>query len=252
MLIDQQINFYRKNGYLIVKNIFTDKEALEFNQLVRRHTNKDFAALINPDRFEQLAEQDERPKSDIRLEEITETASYSLKIMKNLKIVSILEALQKREVVGLSTQFIFKEAYSVYSSQAWKPHQDSSYPGDKNGHYITSNWFLRGADVENGSIYIYPGSHQLGLLDSNPQISYREKVGTNPGSECKIPEEYINKKIDLIIPKNSVLFLHGHCVHGSYPNNSNRSRPWFSCCYISKGEKYFPGKNAKRKDIELK
>ena len=86
MLIDQQINFYRKNGYLIVKNIFTDKEALEFNQLIRRHTNKDFAAIVNPDRFEQLAEQDEKPKSDIRLEEIKETASYSLKIMKNPKI----------------------------------------------------------------------------------------------------------------------------------------------------------------------
>jgi len=252
MLIDQQINFYRKNGYLIVKNVFTDKEALEFNQLIRRHTDKYFAAIVNPDRFEQLAEQDEKPKSDIRLEEIKETASYSLKIMKNPKIVSILETLQKREVVGLSTQFIFKEAYSAYSSQAWKPHQDSSYPKDKNGQYITSNWFLRGADVENGSVYVYPGSHQLGLLDSNPQISYREKTGTNPGNECKIPEEYIDKKIDLTIPKNSVLFLHGHCVHGSYPNNSDRSRPWFSCCYISKGEKYFIGKNAKRKEIELK
>ena len=61
-----------------------------------------------------------------------------------------------------------------------------------------------------------------------------------------------DKKVDVIIPKNSVLFLHGHCIHGSYSNNSNRSRPWFSCCYISKGEKYHVGTNAKRKEIELK
>ena len=68
MLTDQQINFYRKNGYLIVQNIFTNEEAIKFNLFMRRHANKDFAAIVNPDRFEQLAEQDDRPKSDIRLE----------------------------------------------------------------------------------------------------------------------------------------------------------------------------------------
>ena len=252
MLTDQQINFYRKNGYLILQNIFTNKEAITFNQFIRRHANKDFAAIVNPDRLEKLEEQDDRPKSDIRLEEIKETASQSTEIMKNPKIVSILEILQGRKVIGLSTQFIFKEAHSAYSSQAWKPHQDSMYPGDRNGQYITSNWFLRGADVENGTIYVYPGSHKLGLLDATPQISFRENVGSNPGSECKVPKEYIDRKTDVIIPKNSVVLLHGHCIHGSYSNNSNRSRPWFSCCYISKGEKYHIGTNAKRKEIELK
>lgn len=251
MLNDVQINFYRENGYLIVKNIFTDEEANRFNQLIRRHANKDFAAIVNPDRYEQLSNQDERPKSDVRDEDIKETNIFCSAVMKNPKLVNILKILQKKEVVGLSSQFIFKEANSAYSSQAWKPHQDSSYPGDKNGEYLTINWFLRGADVENGSIYIYPGSHKLGLLNSEPNISFREKVNTNPGNECKIPNELLDKKIDLEIPKNSILFLHGHCIHGSYPNNSNRSRPWFSCCYITKGEKYITGKNAKRTEINL-
>ena len=67
MLNDVQINFYRENGYLIVKNIFTDEEANRFNQLIRRHANKDFAAIVNPDRYEQLSNQDERPKSDVRV-----------------------------------------------------------------------------------------------------------------------------------------------------------------------------------------
>ena len=133
MLNDVQINFYRENGYLIVKNIFTDEEANRFNQLIRRHANKDFAAIVNPDRYEQLSNQDERPKSDVRDEDIKETNIFCSAVMKNPKLVNILKILQKKEVVGLSSQFIFKEANSAYSSQAWKPHQDSSYPGDKNG-----------------------------------------------------------------------------------------------------------------------
>ena len=91
MLTDKQINFYRKNGYLIVQDIFTNKEAITFNQSIRRHANKDFAAIVNPNSFEQLEKQDDRPKSDIRLEEIKETVTQSLQILKNPKVVSILD-----------------------------------------------------------------------------------------------------------------------------------------------------------------
>ena len=252
MIKKEQIDFYKENGFVIVENIFTSEEAKNYNQHMRRHANKDFAAIINPDRFEDLLEQDERPKSDITSEEIEETVAFSRYIMKHPKISLILELLQGKEVVGLSSQFIFKEAYSAYSSQAWRPHQDGSYPKDEAGEYITANWFLKDADVENGTIYVYPGSHKAGLLAANPSVSFREDPSVNPGSECEIPAEFIDKKLDVKIPANSVVFLHGYCIHGSYANNSNRSRPWFSCCYISKGAKYFVGKNSKRKEIALR
>jgi len=252
MINEKQIEFYRENGYLVVENIFTEEESICYNQQMRRHANKDFAAIINPDRFEDLYEQDERPKSDLTLEEISETATFSKYIMKHPTVVSILETLQEKEVVGLSSQFIFKEAYSPYCAQAWRPHQDGWYPDDKEGAYITSNWFLRDTNKENGTIYVYPGSHKAGLQNANPQVSFRENPNSNPGSECNIPEIFIDKKVDIIIPKNSVVFLNGYCIHGSYPNNSNRSRPWYSCCYISRNAPFLRGKNAKRKEIVLK
>jgi len=249
---EEQILFYRENGYVIISDIFTDAEANKYNQYIRRHANKDFAAIVNPDRYEDLYEQDERCKSDVTLEEIQETVQFSQYIMKHPRVVSILETLQGQEVVGLSSQFIFKEAFTSYSSQAWRPHQDGWYPGDKNGEYITANWFLRRADVENGTIYVYRGSHEAGLRKATARKSFREDPHDNPGSDCSIPEQFANSKADVIIPANSVVFLHGHCIHGSHPNHSNRSRPWYSCCYISKGEQYFTGKNAKRREITLK
>jgi len=251
-LTEEQILFYRENGYLIVNDVLTAEEARTYNQYIRRHANRDFAAIINPDRYEDLHTQDERVKSDLTIEEIQETVEFSQYVMKHPDIVAILERLQEKEVIGLSSQFIFKEALSSYSSQAWLPHQDGWYPGDKKGEYITINWFLRDTDVENGTIYVYPGSNKVGLQDASPRKSFREDPGSNPGSDCEIPEEYLDKKTDVIIPGNSVVILHGHCIHGSYPNNSNRSRPWYSCCYITKGEDYLVGKNAKRKEIHLK
>jgi phytanoyl-CoA hydroxylase len=251
-LTPEQLEFYRENGYLVVEGIFSDETAREFNAHVRLHANNDFAALINPDRAEDLEQQDERPKSDIVTEEIHKTAEMATEIMKTPQVVEILETLQEDSVVGLSSQFIFKEAHSTYSNQAWRPHQDGFYPGDKEGKYITSNWFLRGADVENGTIYVYPGTQNLGLLEAEPQKSFREDPDSNPGSECQVPPEFLEKKVDVILPNNSVLFLNGYLVHGSYPNDSNRSRPWYSCCYITEGADYIVGASSKRKEIKLK
>lgn len=247
----EYVESYKKNGYVVVRDIFTDEEADHFNACMRRHANKDFAAIINPDRYEELYTQDERVKSDVTIEEIKHTAETARRILKNSKVASILRTLQNSDVVGLSSQFIFKEALSRYSSQAWRPHQDNYYPKNKNAAYITMNWFLRETNVENGTIYCYPGTHKLGLLPAADQVSFREEVGQQPGSECAIPEEFKDKRVDIIIPKNSIVFLHGNCIHGSYPNNSERSRPWYSCCYINKGEDFVVGNNSKRENIEL-
>ncbi len=250
-LKQEYIDKYNNDGYVVIPEVFSHEEADLFNGYIRRHANKDFAAIVNPDRYDELENQDERPKSNITKEEIRETSTFALNILKNPKVSHILKTLQNENVVGLSSQFIFKEAYSSYCSQAWRPHQDNYYPQNKNGKYITMNWFLRDADVENGTIYCYPGTHKLGLLPAQDNVSFREKAGTNPGSECKIPKEFIDKKTDIIIPKSSVVFLNGNCIHGSYSNNSDRSRPWFSCCYISKGEDFIVGKNAKRQEIKI-
>tara|TARA_B100001996_G_C18647319_1_gene587934 strand:+ start:630 stop:1394 length:765 start_codon:yes stop_codon:yes gene_type:complete len=243
--------FYDENGYVVIEKVFSDDEANIFNNYMRRHANTSFAALINPDRYESLLDQDERPKSDITLKEIEETSSMARSIMTDKRMTELLEIFHGRKCVGLSSQFIFKEAYSDYCTQAWKPHQDNFYPKNKNAAYVTLNWFLRDADKENGTIYCYPGTHKLGLLPAENNISFRENVGDNPGSECKIPDNFLDKKKDIIIPENSIVILNGNCIHGSYPNNSNRSRPWYSSCYISEGEDFVVGSSSKREVIDL-
>ena len=244
--------FYEENGYLLLENIFTNEEADFFNKCMRRHANQSFSAIMNPDRYDFLLDQDARPKSDITLSEVEETSSLARSILKDKRMVDILHKFHhSKNLIGVGSQFIFKEAYSDYASQAWRPHQDNFYPKTKNSSYVTLNWFLRDADEENGTIYCYPGSHKYGLLPAEDNISFREKVGANPGSECEIPDELKDKKTNIIVPANSIVLLNGNCIHGSYPNNSNRSRPWYSCCYVSEGAEYVVGKNSKRIEIAL-
>tara|TARA_E500000331_G_C17128864_1_gene657263 strand:+ start:213 stop:983 length:771 start_codon:yes stop_codon:yes gene_type:complete len=245
------ISFYNENGFLILENVYTKEFTKRFLQSIRRHANKDFAAIINPDRFETLIESDERPKSDITIEEIQETSNLCKEVIANKIVIDALRNIQGSDIVGLSSQMIFKEAYSSYSSQAWRPHQDNRYIDNKNGQYITANWFLRKSEPENGGIYVYPGTHKLPLLPAPHRKSFREDPGSNPGRECEVPEIFLESKKDLVLSAGSVVILHGNCIHGSYANNSNRSRPWYSSCYITRGEYYNVGRNSKRVEIDF-
>lgn len=229
VLDQEQVNFYNQNGYLVVEGVFSKEECAAMLREFEQHADADFSAILNLDR---------------RVPAIRN-------IMRKGRIVEILEQLQKREVVGLMSQVLFKKAASKYAPQAWNPHQDNAYPQAAAGAYITINIFLEDADRENGFMYIYPGSHKEGLLRFKPTVSYREAQGTNPGNTVEVPECYT--KQDLVVKKGDMLVLHGDVIHGSYPNLSpTRSRPLFSISYISKGELFIPGRNANRMEIPLR
>ena len=254
----EQIDFYKQMGFLVIDNILPDDLCDKCLNQMEKHTD-DFSAIMNPDRPEFLISQSLDKINNLEnLHERTkyislclETSSLMLSILKYKKAVDILETLQNEKVVGLMSQMLFKKAGSKYSTQAWTPHQDNAYPRNKNGKYITTNFFLRNANKENGTLYIYEKSHISGLFDAEERVSYREKVGTNPGNTIseKILKNY--KKTIVNFKKGSLLVLNGNVIHGSLPNNSKNDRPLFSCSYISKNEEFIPGYNAQRKIIPL-
>ena len=263
----EQIKFYNENGYLIVNNVLSNTYCDSYLNQIKKHANSDFAAIMNPDRldfliaqtFENLIINLSLPERVDMVSNCRETSQITYEIMSNKLAVNILETLQQCKVVALMSQMLFKEANTRYANQAWNPHQDNIYTQNKtelsNGfttQYLTTNFFLADANTNNGTLYIYPGSHKYGLFEADEKVSYREKSNSNPGNE--ISEDILKKfkKVDCIFKKGDLLILNGNCVHGSYPNNSNTSRPLLSVSYISEGESFIAGKNARRKVIELR
>tara|TARA_Y100000593_G_C4297866_1_gene331627 strand:+ start:729 stop:1511 length:783 start_codon:yes stop_codon:yes gene_type:complete len=259
MLTKLQLDFYHRNGYVIVKDILTEEECDRCYETIKRIASKDFSAIMNPDRIEFLVSQcyslfdncETLYEKTALFEQLKKISKMMRNVMKNKKAVAVLEQIQNYEVSGLMSQMLFKEAHSAYATQAWQPHQDNAYPRNKNGAYLTTNFFFRDANRENGSLFIYPGSHLHGLIECSEKPSYREPKGSNPGNV--ISEKLLDKfdKVDVEFSKGDMLVLHGNCVHGSYPNHSSHSRPLLSCSYITKGEEFIPGKNAQRKEISL-
>jgi len=259
MLTKEQKSFYEHNGYVIIENILSNIECDFYLSNIEKFANKDYAAIMNPDRMDFLLAQSEdklRSYQNLHdkvsfIKEAKLTSQNMRNILSNAKAVEVLEKLQGNEVVGLMSQMLFKKAGTVYANQAWSPHQDNAYPKNSNGQYLTTNFFFSDANKENGSLYVYLGSHKSGLFNCKESVSYREQKGSNPGNT--IDQDILNryKRVDIEFKKGDMLVLHGNCVHGSYPNESNISRPLFSCSYITKGEKFIAGKNAQRREINL-
>ena len=101
---------------------------------------------------------------------------------------------------------------------------------------------------KNGCLYLFPGSHKLGLLKNTERKSYL--ANSKPGNTVK--DKY-NKssKIDLLAKKGDLLIMVGECIHGSYGNFSkkNNNRHMISFNYGKKNSKFFPGRVAKRANI---
>ena len=149
------------------------------------------------------------------------------------------------------THVIFKHANTKYAKLGWVPHQDNSYAQMQNGSYVTTNLFIHKNFKENGCLYLYPGSHKLGLVNFKKYFSYHAKLNQKPGNRVSFNlDEY--KKIDLITKPGDYLVMNGNLIHGSYANYSKKySRHMLSFNYGAKGFKFNPGITAKRKEISL-
>lgn len=254
--------FYQENGFRIVRRVFSSDECNHILREIKKFADKDFGIIINPDRPKFLLAQglgNMPVESELwQKVDFVEMAFSTSKLMRGVmtdpRLVSVLEEIQGREVIALVSQFFFKEAGSYYAKQAWNPHQDNSYLHIKKGCAINAQLILADADPKNGSVYVFPGSHKEDILPFEPTISYGKRAKNRPGNKCVIPEKYSRQ--DLHFKKGDFFILDGNLIHGSYPNNSNRSRPvyaWQTCTRDSASPALESrGKNAQRMEITLR
>jgi len=157
----KQFDVYHDQGFLIVKNLFSELECDEILKIIYQKADEHFSTILNLDREEEKI----------------------LKVMKSPKIVPIIEDLQQAEAVGLQSQVVFKEPGSPYASFAWNPHQDNPYFQCQDGASLNCHVALEDHDIKNGCLYGFSQSHKEGWFPFEPMTAYGAKPGTNPGNK---------------------------------------------------------------------
>lgn len=172
---------------------------------------------------------------------------HFLLAMKKPLIREIISKFLGGETVGLQTELF----YCKPGTRGFSLHQDNFFVEAPFGVFGSAWVALTDTYPEKGGLIVYPGTHKEGTLPVK-KIEVSKDAGQDPNAnneETVVPPEY--KAIHPSVPKGAALFIHGHLVHGSNPNQTQEWRHVLLNTFIKKGEYFRPGNYAQREVIEL-
>lgn len=140
------------------------------------------------------------------------------------------------EPVAISSEYFFGKPGTI----GFNPHQDNHFIGTTSGHMVSCWIALTDVNADNGCLYLWPGSHKLGLLP------IARETPENRVNECQRPE---GPHYTIPMQKGDAIFMSGELVHGSHNHSSVRTRESLTIAYIRKGSTFRPGKYGR---VEIK
>jgi len=147
------------------------------------------------------------------------------------RIENLIKSLGMQVPLLIQSMFLFKQPRT---SQSVDCHQDASFLYTS-PQTLVGLWFaLEDAMVENGCLWVYPGSHKHNL---------KKRYIRLPNGTLKIetldptpwPDQHC---IALRVRKGALILLHGLLVHFSRPNQSRSSRNAYSLHIIDGKSSY--------------
>lgn len=227
-------NFFKKNGYIIFKSVLNPQECDLYIKAAHRAVTK---ITVTPNLYRK--------------------SKKILELLQNPKILNLADTLLGWRMIPIGDIFFFSKAQNKLESGS-VPHQDSYGQRAEYGAFMACGVALDNATEENGALRIYPGTHKLGDLRSNPKKNFEIDAKGNIikalpiGNNCIIPKGYKEKIVEL--NKGDILFFHAHVVHYAKKNVSKKKEyKYRRICYvkyIKNGYAFWPGWTEKRTLIE--
>ncbi len=233
MVTQEQVDFFRQNGYLNYGNVLAPSETAELRDALQRVLEGRSEA--QPEAARNLLGDSEEVV--IQVVNIWEAEPVFRRHLSNPKIVEIVAALMATDTVRVWHDQIQVKPPLKGGPTTW--HQDYPYwpvvaPAD-----LVSAWVaLEDADPENGCMSMVPRSHTWGI--------YRDGTVGNTDTYCPafdplfLPE---GEHVDVVpcpVTAGSVMFHHCLTWHGAPPNRSARNRPAIAVHYMPGHTRYEP------------
>lgn len=225
---EEALASYHELGFHIEENIYTHEECdrlISASHTLENAINKTFKPQMMPHRVNPLY----------------------LDAMRKPVLKNIMSQLVGGKAVGLQTELFFCKP----GTRGFSLHQDNFFVQAPLNVFASSWIALTDTYLEKGGLIVYPGSHKEGLLPVR-KLHLEKDSAQDPNAnneETVVPPQY--KAITATVPKGAALFIHGHVVHGSHPNQTNEWRYVLLNTYIREGEPFRAGNYAQREAVEL-
>ena len=187
---------------------------------------------------------DDRPATE-RLRKINEAAAHDSVFMEhalNPAILDVIEDLLGPDVKLFGDQMFVKPPGGVEKTY----HQDSAYFHIAPMAIITAWVALDDATLDNGCLWVIPGSHRQGVLD------HSEVWMVGGRQDQKIPDAAIDrsKEVPVLLKAGDCSFHHSLLLHRSGPNNTDQFRRGMASHYMSARSRW-TGKPEDKPDYPL-
>lgn len=226
MITDDQKEFYKNNGYLVLPNLLSTERC----DLLKDHiheiiagTNYDQRHTVNnTDYFRQSTNSisifwNDKSKTVDKVGHALHKNKIFGDVIHNQVFRQIASDLNVDDAVIAQSMYLFK---NPGSQQTVYPHQDSTFlhttPLSCLGFWIA----LDDVTIQNGCLHVIPGSHETPIITryeyKNGKNVFNPPLGTFFWSS--------NHYIPLPVSRGSLILLHGSLVHKSHTNNTNTFR----------------------------
>lgn len=238
MFTDDQIERFHTDGFIHGGRVMTDEQAVELRERM-------FAVIEG--RSDQQAESvrnlnDDEENVVVQIVNIWQADSLFREHLSNPTSTALAAQLMNTDIVRVWHDQVQHKPPFKGGPTYW--HQDHPYwpiiqPAD-----LVSCWVaLDDADVENGCMWMVPGSHLRGPYKDGT-------IGTNPETWMPAPDvnllsdEMSIQAVPCPVKRGHAIFHHCLTWHGAKPNRTDRGRPAIAVHYMPGHTRYIkePGK----------
>ena len=220
MLTDQDVEFFRANGYLLPRQQLFAPEKLErLEEIFNEHLT---------DKGDKLSDELDTPH--FRDPEL-------LDFLLSDEVLDVIEPLVGPDIALWSSHFISKDPFT---GRATPWHEDSAYWNGRFSSYdrIVTVWLAleNPSTRENGCMRVIPGSHLAGGFSEN-YVATDMSVQTFHAEIAEVDED---KAVDFELQRGEFSLHDGRIVHGAKPNTSPIRRTGYTMRYFPSSVKMQP------------
>lgn len=211
---DDFVEQYRRDGFAVLRNGLTPGQV--------ESINRDAARIVRGEIGSLEAESSSGPESEADLMRRFLCIHYPHKIseialaaMSEPRIVEALTAVIGPNVKAMQSMLFIKSEGKP--GQAW--HQDEHFIPTRD-RSLTAVWIaLDDATIENGCLWVLPGSHQRGVLYPDREQDDERFDCTREAFDFPYKDE---DAVPVEIPAGSALVFNGYLLHRSLENSGAR------------------------------
>lgn len=215
LLSDDQVDFYRTNGYLIVPDVLTPEQVAEGRRIVDEFTERSRALTESDDVFDlEPGHTAERPAIR-RLKQPSKQHPFFNSLIHSDAILDPLESVLGPHIRALGSKLNLKAA-GIGSPVEW--HQDLAFHPHSNDNLLAVGIAFDDCSLVNGCLLVMPGSHTGPVLDHHQDGYF---VGAVDVRALGIDVEHATP---VEMRAGSIEIHHVRMLHGSAPNTSPNQR----------------------------